>query len=171
MKNNFEQCLALVLKHEGGFVNNPYDPGGMTNLGVTKATWESWTGKPATEAEMKALGPADVLPLYRKQYWDKVRGDELPMGVDYVVFDCAVNAGPSRAAKILQSVIEVPSDGMIGPKTIAKVNETNPRDVVTLYCEKRLEFLQMLPTFDKFGKGWSRRVADVEATAFSMASK
>jgi lysozyme family protein len=169
MTGNFEQCLALVLRSEGGFVNNPSDPGGMTNLGVTKKTWEAWVGHSVDEAAIRALGPADVAPLYKKNYWNAVQGDSLPMGVDYAVFDCAVNSGTARAAKILQTILGVPVDGVIGPQTIEAVDDENPRDIVTRFCDRRLQFLQILPTFDKFGNGWTRRVSQVEQTAFNMA--
>ena len=103
MKENFERALAAVLHHEGGFVNHPSDPGGMTNLGCTKKVWEEWVGHEVDEKAMRALTPADVAPLYKAKYWDKIKGDELPDGVDYVVFDCAINSGPGRAIKFLQS--------------------------------------------------------------------
>ena len=168
MKDNFEQCLALVLKHEGGFVNHPKDPGGMTNLGVTKKVWEEWVGHPVDEATMRALGPADVAPLYKKNYWDRVRGDDLPTGVDYSVFDLAVNSGVSRAVKFLQAACGVAQDGAIGPATLAAVAAFHPRDLATAVCEKRLAFLQSLPTWNTFGRGWNKRVAEVEETAFKM---
>lgn len=168
MQDNFEQCLALVLKHEGNFVNHPKDPGGMTNLGVTKKVWEEWVGHPVDEAAMRALGPADVAPLYKKNYWDKIHGDELPAGVDYACFDLAVNSGVGRAAKILQKALGVNPDGAIGPATLNAVASCNPREVASEICDLRLGFLQSLPTFDTFGKGWSRRVAEVEKVAFEM---
>ena len=168
MKDNFEQCLALVLKHEGGFVNNPKDPGGMTNLGVTKKVWEAYVGHPVDESAMRALGPQDVAPLYKKQYWDKISGDSLPFGVDYATFDMAVNSGVSRAAKTLQQVLGVGADGQVGQATISACEAANAREVATGVCEARLAFLQSLSTYDTFGKGWSRRVSDVERLAFNM---
>jgi lysozyme family protein len=168
VKDNFEQCLAFVLKSEGGYVNNPRDPGGRTNLGVTQKVWEAWVGRPVTEDEMKALGPEDVAPLYKKEYWDKINGDALPLGVDYGVFDMAVNSGVSRAIKTLQQVLGVSQDGQLGPASLAALEASNPREVATAVCEARLAFLQSLPTYDTFGKGWSRRVAEVEADAFKM---
>ena len=168
MQDNFEQCVALVLKHEGGFVNHPKDPGGMTNLGVTKKVWEEWVGHPVDEAAMRALTVQDVAPLYKKNYWDKIKGDQLPMGVDYACFDLAVNSGVGRAAKMLQQAVGVSADGVIGPATLDAVEKANPRDLATEICDLRLKFLQSLPTFATFGKGWSRRVSEVEETAFKM---
>ena len=168
MEDNFEQCLALVLKHEGGYVNNPKDPGGRTNLGVTQKVWEEWVGHPVDEAAMRALTPTDVAPLYKKNYWDKIKGDDLPAGVDYACFDLAVNSGVGRAAKLLQQAVGVSADGAIGPATLDAVASQNPRDVATEVCDLRLKFLQSLPIFDTFGKGWTRRVSEVEETAFKM---
>jgi len=169
VNTNFPQCFALVLKNEGGYVDNPSDPGGATNLGCTKATWEAWVGHPVTKDDIKALTPNDVMPLYKAKYWDTIKGDDLPEGVDYAVFDFAINSGPSRAAKTLQSVLGVtPVDGQIGPATLAACETANPRDVATAVCEARLAFLQSLSTYATFGKGWSRRVLEVEQTAFNM---
>jgi len=166
--SNFDACLALILKSEGGYVNNKADPGGMTNLGVTKRTYETYVGHPVDEETMRGLTPDDVSPLYKKMYWDAVRGDDLPDGLDYCLFDLAVNSGVSRAAKFLQAACGVAQDGNIGPATLAAVATFHPRDLSTAICEKRLAFLQALPTWNTFGKGWNKRVAEVEETAFKM---
>lgn len=171
MKDNFQKALAAVLRHEGGFVNHPADPGGMTNLGCTKATWEQWVGRKVTEAEMRALTPSDVAPLYKKRYWDKVLGDDLPNGVDYAVFDAAVNSGVTRASRWLQQAVGVTDDGVIGPKTLTAVNATDPLALVQWYNKRRVEFLKGLTTWDTFGKGWSTRVMDVNMAARQMATK
>ncbi len=171
MTDNFDLCLTLLLAHEGGFVNHPQDPGGMTNLGVTARVWEEWLGRPVSEKEMRALTPLMVKPLYKRKYWDAIRGDELVSGVDYVVFDVAVNSGAGRAIKFLQSCVGVAADGGFGPVTLAAVKkaEQDPERLIELYCAKRLEFLQSLRTFPTFGKGWSRRVAEVKTVALAMA--
>jgi lysozyme family protein len=168
VKDNFPQCFALVLKNEGGYVDNPADPGGATNLGCTKATWEAWVGHPVTKDDIKALTPNDVMPLYKAKYWDTIKGDDLPEGVDYAVFDYAINSGPSRAAKALQSVLSVNVDGQIGDATLRALETSNPREVATAVCEARLAFLQSLSTYATFGKGWSRRVSEVETVSFNM---
>jgi lysozyme family protein len=169
-QSNFDTCLALMLAHEGGFVNHPQDPGGMTNLGVTKRVWEEWVGHEVDEKQMRALTPETVAPLYKRKYWDAVRADELVAGVDYCVFDVAVNSGPGRAIKFLQSCVGVAADGGFGPATLAAVNkaEEDPARLIELYCAKRLEFLQSLKTFETFGKGWSRRVQEVKDKALKM---
>ena len=166
--NNWPQCFALVLKNEGGYVDNPADPGGATNLGCTKAVWEQYIGRSVTKDDIKALTPNDVMPLYKAKYWDTIKGDDLPEGVDYAVFDFAINSGPSRAAKTLQSVLSITVDGQIGPATLRALETANPREVATAVCEARLTFLQGLPTFPTFGKGWSNRVSEVEKIAFNM---
>jgi lysozyme family protein len=168
MKENFNKALAAVLVHEGGFVNNPKDPGGMTNLGCTKAVWEEHCGHPVDEKAMRALIPADVAPLYKRKYWDKVSGNDLPSGVDYVVFDAAINSGPGRAAKWLQACVGVEPDGGIGPKTLAAVNAFDAKQLVEDYSKRRLSFLMDLPTWDTFGKGWLRRVNEVETVGLTL---
>lgn len=172
MKDNFDLCVTLMLAHEGGFVNHPQDPGGMTNLGVTARVWEEWLGRPVSEKEMRALTPTMVKPLYKRKYWDACRADELVSGVDYAVFDVAVNSGPGRAIKILQSCVGVTVDGGFGPATMAAVKEAekDAKRLIELYCAKRLDFLQSLRTFETFGKGWSRRVAEVKAKALAMVN-
>jgi len=169
MKDNWEDAFAAVLKHEGGYVNHPRDPGGMTNLGVTKRAWEAYVGHEVDEAAMRALTPEIVKPFYKKMYWDKIKGDDLPSGVDYAAYDLAVNSGTGRAAKYLQEIAGVPSDGIIGPKSLAAIQACPANEMVDALCDMRLDFLKRLPTWDTFGKGWGRRVADVEEKATAMA--
>jgi lysozyme family protein len=169
MRENFAEALQAVLKHEGGWSHHPSDPGGMTNLGCTKAVWEEYCGHPVDEKAMRALTPNDVAPLYKRKYWDKIKGDELPDGVDYVVFDAAINSGPGRAAKWLQACVGVDPDGGIGPKTLAAVNSFNKNNLIEDYSKRRLSFLMDLPNWGTFGKGWGRRVEEVEKTALDMA--
>ena len=168
MKENFESALAAVLHHEGGFVNHPRDPGGMTNLGVTKRVWEEWVGHEVDEKAMRALTPETVAPMYKTKYWDKVRGDDLPAGVDYAIFDAAINSGPGRAAKWLQTTVGAVPDGAIGAGTLAKVAAMDAEDIVEKYQATRLAFMQSLPTWDTFGKGWGRRVTEVKEAALKM---
>ena len=168
MKENFNAALQHMLRHEGGYVNHPKDPGGMTNLGVTARVWSDWVGHEASEKEMRELTPEKVAPLYKRKYWDAVKGDDLPSGVDYCVFDCAVNSGPGRAAKILQDVVGVKPDGGIGPLTLAAVKAMDPIELISKYADKRLQFWQSLSTFETFGKGWTRRGNEVKDEALKM---
>ena len=105
--SNFNKCLEIVLHHEGGYVNHPKDPGGMTNMGVTKRVYEEWVGYSVSENTMQNLKEEDVAPIYKNNYWDRVKGDQLPNGLDLVVFDFGVNAGTGRAAKYLQAMIHL----------------------------------------------------------------
>jgi lysozyme family protein len=168
MNTNFEKSLAELLKHEGGFSAHPQDPGGVTNFGVTQAVWEDWIDRAVSEENMKALTPNKVAPLYRELYWDRVKGDKLPSGVDYSVFDAAVNSGVSRAAKWLQTTVAAVADGAIGEQTLKLVLLTNPQMLIDKYSANRLAFLQRLATWPTFGKGWERRVKEVQATALKM---
>ena len=170
MKDNFPKALELLLKHEGGFVNDSRDNGGMTNLGVTIRVWEEWVGHDVDEKQMRNLTPLMVAPLYKRKYWDACRADELVSGVDYCVFDVAVNSGCGRAIKLLQSVVGATPDGGYGSITSALVKEAekDPARLIEVYCAKRLEFLQSLKTFPVFGNGWSRRVAEVKEEALKM---
>ena len=170
MNTNFDACLAHLLKHEGGFVNYPSDPGGATNLGVTQAVWEDWIDRSVSEKNMKALTPAKVAPLYREMYWDRIKADKLPSGVDYCVFDAAVNSGVSRAAKWLQTTVGAVADGAIGEQTLKQVLLTNPQMVIDKYSAIRLDFLKGRSTWPTFGKGWERRVEEVKATANNLAN-
>jgi len=169
MKENFDAALKAILHHEGGYVFHKLDPGGMTNLGCTKRVWEEWVGHEVDEKAMRALTPADVAPLYKAKYWDKIKGDDLPDGVDYIVFDAAINSGPGRAAKWLQGAVGVTTDGAIGPGTLKAVAAFAAEDLIHAYQARRLAFLQDLPTWGTFGKGWGRRVAEVTSTAQTFA--
>jgi len=171
MKENFPKALEALLKSEGGYVNHPSDPGGITNLGVTARVWEEWVGHPVNEKQMRALTHADVAPLYKRKYWDACRADELISGLDYAVFDFAVNSGVGRATKNLQTCVGLLPDGGLGPVTIATVNlHTGDKAHVLVgqYCDSRLQFLKTLKTWPIFGKGWENRVNEVKADALKM---
>jgi lysozyme family protein len=167
VKDNFDNALKLVLQSEGGFVNDAHDPGGATNLGVTKRVWEEWIGHEVDEAAIQRLQPADVAPLYRQRYWDRIKGDDLPLGIDYCCFDFAVNGGPGRAAKILQQAVEVAPDGAIGDDTLAAVNRTS--DLVNKFCDLRADYYKSLSNFEYFGKGWLNRVEFSRTKALEMS--
>ncbi len=118
---------------------------------------------------MRKLTPNVVKPFYKSMYWDKIRGDDLPSGVDYAAYDLAVNSGVGRASKYLQQIAGVAADGVIGPKSLEAIRACDPGQVVDAICDMRLDFLKRLPTFGTFGKGWSRRVAEVKDKATEMA--
>jgi lysozyme family protein len=168
MKDNWQKSFEMMLESEGGYVNHPSDPGGMTNLGVTKRVWEEWVGRESNEKEMRSLTPEMVAPLYKRKFWDACKCDELPTGVDYLVFDFAVNAGPGRSAKILQTAVGVPADGGIGPITLAAVKAQDPTELIQKFSDAKEAFYRSLNTFETFGKGWLNRVAAVKIKASSM---
>jgi lysozyme family protein len=170
MLSNFPASLTLVLKSEGGFVNHPSDPGGMTNLGVTRNVWREWVNREVDEVEMRALTPELVTPLYKQRYWDACKCDDLLRGVDYAVFDAAVNMGPGRAAKLLQAALGVTADGAIGRATIAAATAADPVELLEAFSLGKEAFYQSLPTFGTFGKGWLNRVAHVQDAAEGMIS-
>lgn len=169
MKQNFDNSLKMLLKHEGGYVNHHRDPGGMTNLGVTKRVYEAWVGHEVDEAAMRALTPDDVAPIYRANYWDAVWGDHLPSGVDFSVFDWAVNSGPSRAIKALQRIVGSVSDGVMGPKTMQAVMDMDAEKIIDMMHGERQRFYERLDTFDTFGRGWTRRNNETRQAALLMA--
>ena len=164
MKDNFDECLKMLLHHEGGYVNHPKDPGGETNLGVTKRVYEKWGGT----KDMKDLTVEDVAPIYKKEYWDKCRCDDLESGVDWAVFDWAVNSGTGRAAKAIQKICGASQDGAIGPKTLALIGTQNTEYVIEEFGKIRQDFYESLKTFDTFGKGWTRRNKETTAKALEM---
>lgn len=168
MANNFERSLAYVLKHEGGYVDHPKDPGGRTNLGVTQKTYEQWVERVVTEAEMKALTTDDVAPIYRSEYWNRIRGDALPLGVDYALFDFAVNSGVRRAVRTIQRIVGANDDGVMGPFTLGAIKSMDSADLIEDLCNARMAFLRDLPHWDTFGRGWTRRVNEAEDIAKAM---
>lgn len=169
MTDRFSECLPLVLVHEGGYVNHPKDPGGATNKGITQKTYDAWQrreGKPPRS--VKHIDDAEVSDIYRAQYWDKVSADDMPAGLDYSVFDYAVNSGPSRSAKFLQKIVGVSADGIIGAQTLAAIDDYEPASVISQLCDNRLAWLKRLTTFKTFGKGWTRRVNEVKGASLAM---
>ena len=169
MKENFARCLPEILRHEGGWADHPKDPGGATMKGITIGTYRQWKGRAVTKAELRAIPDEEVAAIYRRNYWDKVRGDDIPAGLDLVAFDAAVNSGPARGARWLQTALGVAADGKIGPKTIAAAQAADAATAINRALDIRLSFLRGLKTWPTFGKGWSARVAGVRKVALSHA--
>ena len=168
MQSNYDKCLETILHHEGGYVNHPSDPGGETNMGVTKRVYEDFGGT----KDMQDLEFEDVAPIYKQNYWDRVKGDELPSGLDLCVFDFGVNAGTGRAAKYLQTMIGTVADGGIGPNTLRAlgnyVESEGIESTIINYQEARQEYYESLSTFETFGRGWTRRVKETTELAIKM---
>ena len=167
--NNFKECLALVLKSEGGYVNNPKDPGGMTNLGITKKSLEEWLGHDVDEKFMRNLTPEMAAPFYEQKYWRSCYGEVLPRGLDFIVFSMAVNAGPGRSVKLLQQSLGCVPDGVIGPATRSLILASNSATLIAKFSETRREYYRSLKTFPIFGAGWLKRVDNEEKEALNMA--
>lgn len=170
MNGNWEQSFKWLLESEGGYVAHEADPGGRTNLGVTQAVWESWVGRASNEKEMRSLTPAQVEPLYKKKYWDACKCDELPTGLDYLVFDFAVNAGVGRAIKTLQSCVGATPDGAIGPKTLQAIMVCSKDDLINKFSAAKETFYRSLPTFAVFGKGWLNRIQEAKCRTLLLSA-
>jgi len=165
---NYQKCLDMILHHEGGYVNHPKDPGGETNLGVTKKVYEDFGGT----KDMKDLTVEDVAPIYEKNYWGRMKCDSIPSGLDLCVFDFGVNAGTGRSAKFLQTMIGTTADGGIGPNTLSKlsdyIDENGVEEAIKNFQLERQGYYESLSTFETFGKGWTRRVEETTDAALKM---
>ncbi len=169
MNDNFDSALQMVLVHEGGFSDHPNDPGGATMKGVTLTTFRRFFGNDKSVGDLKNITTEQLAQIYRTGFWNVCSGDDLPAGLDYAVFDLAVNSGPGRAAKFLQTSVGATADGSIGEQTLAKVKSAAPPNMINSVCDQRMTFLRSLKTFEDFGKGWTKRVEDVRQKALDMA--
>lgn len=175
MEINFSEVVSLILKSEGGYVDHPKDPGGSTNMGITRKTLAAWRGihwRRLSKQEVKKLTSDEAKAIYKKNYWDSFKGDDLPFGLDYAVMDYAVNSGVSRSVKALQRLLGVKADGVVGVITLSAINDhPNHAKLVSILCHRRLAWLQRLRHWSTFGKGWAKRVNKVETVALSMVQK
>lgn len=166
VSENFNAVMDEVLSHEGGYVNHPRDPGGETNFGISKRSYP--------KEDIKRLTRSRAKTIYRLDFWAKIRGDDLPAGVDLVVMDASVNSGTKRGVAWAQKAAGLSAaqaDGVMGPVSLRAISKVDPFDVIKRACSIRMGFLRGLRTWGTFGKGWSRRVASVEAVSISMAAK
>ena len=165
--SGFESVVKMVLEHEGGYVNHPSDPGGETKYGISKRAYP--------DVNIAELTEDDAADLYKRDYWDRIKGDDLPAGVACVVMDYAVNSGISRASKALQSVCGISNgDGIIGPASLHAVWTTVRNDgeesVVNAVTEQRQGFIRALSIYDTFGKGWERRIEETRAKGMELVN-
>jgi len=169
--NQFQKSLQKVLLHEGGYVNHPKDPGGATNKGVTQKVYDDYrSGKGLKQRSVKSLEDDELEEIYRVRYWSLIKGDSLPAGVSYVVFDGAVNSGVAQSVKWLQRAVGTNPDGVMGPATINAVKDwKNYDNLIDKICDRRLAFLKALKTWPTFGKGWQSRVEQVRAVGKAWA--
>lgn len=167
---NFDRALEHVLRHEGGYSNHPSDPGGPTKFGITIADYRRHVKPGATAADVRAMKPGEARAIYRRHYWDALRCDDLPPGVDYAVFDYGVNSGIGRAGKVLRRLTGLPDKThVVGDDGLCAVRQREAAQLIVAICDERLAFLKRLRTWPEFGAGWGRRVAEVRATALTMA--
>lgn len=166
---NFQKAVDSVLASEGGYVDHPRDSGGATNRGITRAALARYRGTPVSKAEMRLLGVAEATVIYRENYWNAVQADALPRGLDFAVFDCAVNSGPRRAVLLLQETLGISRDGIFGPITLRAAATCDVIATIGRFSDLRLAFLSRLATFSVFGQGWRRRVETVRRNALLMA--
>lgn len=166
MADKFKQYLEYVLRHEGGFQADARDPGnangGATNYGITQRVYNDYLAASGKKSQsVAAITRREVEAIYRVKYWLSIRGDELPAGWDYAIFDFGINSGPKRAIRYAQMVVGAEVDGAMGPATLAALRAA-PREALDKYLDLRLSFLKELPHWKDFGKGWERRVNDVK---------
>ena len=176
-KTRFERCLDEVLRFEGGYADHPSDPGGATNLGITRKTLARWRAVTPwwslAKTEVQGLDRTEAAKIYRSSYWDRANAGKLPAGLDLALFDFAVNSGPDRAVKALQTRLGVVADGQVGPLTLAAIKTQialkGAAGLIDALCDRRLDFLTRLATFAVFGKGWTARVAAIRKAALAAA--
>ena len=164
----FQRALAFVLSQEGGYSDNPRDPGGATNYGITLASLSNWRGRKAARRELQSLTRREVSDIYRRNYWQACKCDQLPPALALLMFDAAVNQGVGRAIKILQKSIAVRVDGRMGPVTLKAVRQRQTRRLLIEFAARRMRHYGLLPIFSVFGLGWSRRLMEALMEAFEL---
>jgi lysozyme family protein len=170
--DRFAVCLTETLRWEGGYSNDPHDSGGATMRGVIQRVYDGFRdSRRLHRRDVRQLEPAELQAIYHANYWQLVRGDELPPGVDLATFDYGVNSGPSRAIKGLQKILGVAQDGHLGAATLAAVHRANPAELVAKIMAERRRFIRQIGVYWRFGKGWERRCTGVERVALGMAGQ
>lgn len=164
----FTRCVDLIFRHEGGFVDDPADPGGATNMGITIGTLAAVRGTPVSREDAENLTRDEARQIYRAHYWNALGCDSLPPGIDLVVFDFGVNAGVSRSAKLLQKLVHVEADGEVGPITVGAARAIDPVHIVNAFSDARMDHYRSLSTWERFRNGWTRRTAEVREAALKM---
>jgi lysozyme family protein len=168
---NFSRCLDVVFREEGGYTNDPNDPGGPTNFGITIEDLRQWRGTAVTADDVKSMTKSEAQEIYRSKYWNPMQCDDLPNGIDMEVFDFGVNVGLREAVKTLQSVVGVTSDGSVGPITLSAAKAANRQTTIQSYSARRLNYYRALPGWPHFGAGWTNRTNAVEQVALNMATQ
>jgi lysozyme family protein len=168
--SSFDAAIARVFAHEGGYSNHPSDPGRPTKFGITLATYRQYVKANATAEDLRAMTVTQAKAIYRARYWDALRCDELPAGVDYAVFDYGVNSGIARSGKVLRRLLALSdTSSAVTADVMRAAQKADARALIAALCDERLAFLQSLKTWPVFGAGWGRRVAEVKRDALAMA--
>jgi lysozyme family protein len=167
--STYDMALARVLKHEGGYTNHPSDPGGPTNFGITLHDYRRYIDRSGKATDVRNMKLADAAKIYRARYWDALRCDELPAGLDYAVFDYGVNSGIARAARVIRRLMGLAAGDVLHDAAIAAIGKADPQTTISRLCDERLAFLRSLSTWPVFGAGWGRRVAEVRRDGLAMA--
>ncbi len=171
----FEKAHRFVSAHEGRFTAHPKDPGnwtgGRVGVGVLKGTNWGISAASYPHLDIRNLTREAAHAIYKRDYWDKVKGDELPPPLALLAYDACVNNGPARAARWLQEAAGVKADGVIGPKTLAAVRAKDGAALCAEFMAKRTHFMACLPTWGTFGLGWSRRLAMLPFQALQMGNE
>lgn len=149
----FLDAIPLLLNFEGGYVHDARDPGGETKYGISKRAYP--------DEDIKELTVERACELYKRDYWDRILADQLPPKLRFPMFDTAVNSGVAQAVKLLQKTVSTAQDGIIGPKTLRAAWAIDQYKLTANYLGNRLEFLSSLNNFAVFGRGWTKRVAEV----------
>lgn len=159
--SNFEEAVALILKHEGGYVNDQRDPGGETKYGISKRAYPNENIKNLTVERAKQI--------YRRDYWDRLRCEQMPYGVALTAFDFGVNAGVGVAARMLQGIVGAHNDGIIGPASLRAINAKDPAVLLRDYTAERMRYYSGLSGWKHYGKGWTRRILSVYKSALKSS--
>ena len=173
INREYQECLEMILHHEGGYVNHPDDPGGETNLGVTKKVYDAYCKKNGLRPKsMRDLEVTDVAPIYKTEYWDRVKGDSLHPALALCIFDFGVNAGTGLAVKYIQKIVGTTGDGVIGLNSLymidAYVEKHGIDKTVIIYQADRQKYYEKLKHFKTFGRGWTRRVNETTEAALKL---
>jgi len=170
MKYNFDKSLKYVLNEEGGYTWDKRDPGGETNLGVTRNSWAGWLKREIKDGEMAKITVADVTPFYHDLYWGNIC-DSLPSGLDYLLFDASVNVGRFEAVRLLQLAIGCVPDGFIGPNTMKAIQDSEIKNIINKFCDQKETYYKGLKIFPIYGAGWLARVGRSKINAMGMISQ
>lgn len=174
-ESNFKKALKHILKWEGGYVNDPVDPGGKTKYGISDRRDGRIDGKADLDGDgrgdkrIEDLTLDDAGKVYKSDYWDKVKGDDLIYPIALMSFDCAVNQGVYKATRWMQRALGVKQDGIIGPITLGAANKINPKTFVLRYYDYRLRHYKSLRTWRRFGRGWTNRINDIKKEALKYS--